>query len=142
MGIKDLLRFLKPHIEPINIKKYAGKRVGIDAYSWLHKGAYSCSMELALNSRGDKKTQYLNYFMYRINLLRFHKIIPVVVFDGGSIPCKSATENERYRRRKANKQLAMAKLKEGDIQSATEYLQVSFSIRVLLVATEYWQWTC
>lgn len=73
MGIKDLLRFMKPHIEPIHIKKYAGKRViilpglllviffpfvpvfrlylfqknvfftnnlqvGIDAYSWLHKG--------------------------------------------------------------------------------------------------------
>ncbi|GMP68234.1 hypothetical protein CsSME_00027912 [Camellia sinensis var. sinensis] len=38
MGIKDLLRFMKPHIEPIHIKKYAGKRVGIDAYSRLHKG--------------------------------------------------------------------------------------------------------
>ncbi|CAL5341619.1 unnamed protein product [Camellia sinensis] len=30
--------FMKPHIEPIHIKKYAGKRVGIDAYSRLHKG--------------------------------------------------------------------------------------------------------
>ena len=75
MGIKDLLRFVKPYIEPIHIKRYAGKRVniltlfplfffesgiffkdfilvlfiylffkklflqvGIDAYSWLHKG--------------------------------------------------------------------------------------------------------
>ncbi|KAK2971884.1 hypothetical protein RJ640_015404 [Escallonia rubra] len=38
MGIKDLLRFMKPYVEPIHIKKYAGKRVGIDAYSWLHKG--------------------------------------------------------------------------------------------------------
>ncbi|PNX56483.1 exonuclease 1-like protein [Trifolium pratense] len=38
MGIKDLLRFMKPYVEPIHIKNYAGKRVGIDAYSWLHKG--------------------------------------------------------------------------------------------------------
>lgn len=75
MGIKDLLRFMKPYIKSIHIKKYAGKRVnfnpliislfrlplirfcyqffffflkkksfwvilqvGIDAYSWLHKG--------------------------------------------------------------------------------------------------------
>ncbi|KAG2615566.1 hypothetical protein PVAP13_3NG052100 [Panicum virgatum] len=38
MGIPNLLRFLKPFIEPVHIKKYAGKRVGIDAYSWLHKG--------------------------------------------------------------------------------------------------------
>ena len=27
MGIKDLLRYMKPFIEPIHIKKYAGKRV-------------------------------------------------------------------------------------------------------------------
>ncbi|GLT37436.1 hypothetical protein SLA2020_117540 [Shorea laevis] len=128
MGIKDLLRFLKPHIEPINIKKYAGKRVGIDAYSWLHKGAYSCSMELCLNLGGDKKTQFLSYFMHRINLLRFHKIIPVVVFDGGSIPCKAATENDRYRRRKANRELAMTKLKEGDVNSASELFQRAVNI--------------
>lgn len=100
-------------------------QVGIDAYSWLHKGgttifqvfysifgdysrfnflflfcwvtAYSCSMELYLNSEGEKKLQYINYFMHRINLLKHHKITPVVVFDGGSIPCKAGTENERYR---------------------------------------------
>ena len=27
MGIPNLLRFLKPFIEPVHIKKYAGKRV-------------------------------------------------------------------------------------------------------------------
>lgn len=27
MGIKDLLRFVKPYVEPIHIKKYAGQRV-------------------------------------------------------------------------------------------------------------------
>ncbi|KAK7844721.1 exonuclease 1 [Quercus suber] len=97
MGIKDLLRFMKPHIEPIHIKKYAGKRVGIDAYSWLHKGAYSCSMELCLNSDNNKKMRYIEYFMHRINLLRHHKITPVVVFDGGNIPCKAATEDDRHR---------------------------------------------
>ncbi|KAL7192436.1 hypothetical protein ACSBR2_024300 [Camellia fascicularis] len=128
MGIKDLLRFMKPHIEPIHIKKYAGKRVGIDAYSWLHKGAYSCSMELSLNMEGEKKFQYLNYFMHRINLLRHHKIIPVVVFDGGNIPCKAATENERHRRRKANRDLAMEKLKEGNFNAASELFQRAVSI--------------
>ncbi|KAF5957900.1 hypothetical protein HYC85_005125 [Camellia sinensis] len=128
MGIKDLLRFMKPHIEPIHIKKYAGKRVGIDAYSWLHKGAYSCSMELSLNMEGEKKFQYLNYFMHQINLLRHHKIIPVVVFDGGNIPCKATTENERHRRRKANRDLAMEKLKEGNFNAASELFQRAVSI--------------
>ncbi|XP_030455410.1 exonuclease 1 [Syzygium oleosum] len=128
MGIKGLLRFMKRYIEPIHIKKFAGERVGIDAYSWLHKGAYSCSMELCLNTDGAKKLQYLNYFMHRINLLRHYEVTPVVVFDGGSIPCKAATEEERQRRRKANRNLALQKFKEGDVQAASELFQRGVSI--------------
>ncbi|PPD90196.1 hypothetical protein GOBAR_DD12859 [Gossypium barbadense] len=128
MGIKDLLRFMKPFIEPVHIKKYAGKRVGIDAYSWLHKGVYSCSMEICLDSNREKKLRYIAYFMHRVNLLRHHKITPVVVFDGANIPCKAATENERYRRRKENQELAIAKLKEGHVQGATELFQRAVSI--------------
>ncbi|XP_023001042.1 exonuclease 1 [Cucurbita maxima] len=128
MGIKDLLRFMKPYIEPIHIKKYAGKRVGIDAYSWLHKGAYSCSMEICLNSDSDKKWRYLDYCMHRINLLRHYKIVPVVVFDGGNVPCKKATEQERHRRREANRELAMEKLKEGNVGAASELFQRAVNI--------------
>ncbi|KAF3437202.1 hypothetical protein FNV43_RR19955 [Rhamnella rubrinervis] len=128
MGIKDLLKFMKPYIQPIHIKNYAGKRVGIDAYSWLHKGAYSCSMELCLNSDGEKKLRYLDYFMHRINLLRHYKITPVVVFDGGNVPCKAATEHERHRRTMANRDLAMEKLKEGNVSAASELFQRAVSI--------------
>ncbi|XP_010540017.1 PREDICTED: exonuclease 1 [Tarenaya hassleriana] len=128
MGIKDLLRFMKPYIDPIQIKKYAGQRVGIDAYSWLHKGAYSCSMELCLDTEGKRKLKYIDYFMHRINLLHHYKIIPVVVFDGGHIPCKAATADERQRRRKANYELAMEKLKEGNVQAATELFQRAISV--------------
>ncbi|XP_021727024.1 exonuclease 1-like [Chenopodium quinoa] len=128
MGIKDLLRFLKPYTEPIHVRKYAGKRVGIDAYAWLHRGAYSCSMKLSLNSEGEKKLQYINYFMHRIKLLKHHKITPVVVFDGGNIPCKAGTENERYRRRKVNKEMAMEKLNEGNVGGAIELFQRAISI--------------
>ncbi|XP_022137457.1 exonuclease 1 [Momordica charantia] len=128
MGIKDLLRFMKPYIQPIHIKKYAGKRVGIDAYSWLHKGAYSCSMEICLNSDSDRKLRYLDYCMHRINLLRHYKIVPVVVFDGGNVPCKAATEQERHRKREANKELAMEKLKEGNVGAASELFQRAVNI--------------
>ncbi|KAB5524613.1 hypothetical protein DKX38_022362 [Salix brachista] len=132
MGIKDLLKFMKPYTEPVHIKKYDGKRVGIDAYSWLHKGAYSCSMEICLNSNSEKKLRYLDYFMHRINLLRHYKITPVVVFDGGNIPCKAGTEQERYRKRKANRELAMEKLKEGNVNAATDFFQRAISITPLM----------
>ncbi|KMT11114.1 hypothetical protein BVRB_5g111960 [Beta vulgaris subsp. vulgaris] len=85
-------------------------------------------MELSLNSEGEKKLQYIKYFMHRINLLRYHKITPVVVFDGGNIPCKAGTENERHRRRKANKEMAMEKLREGNVNAATELFQRAISI--------------
>ncbi|KAH6799165.1 5'-3' exonuclease family protein [Perilla frutescens var. frutescens] len=128
MGINNLLRFLKPYVESVHIKKYYGKRVGIDAYSWLHKGAYSCNMELYLDMEGDKKYQFLQYFMHRINMLRHYKITPVVVFDGGNTPCKAATEDERHRRRKTNRDMAMEKLKEGDTNGASELFQRAVSI--------------
>ncbi|CAL0332568.1 unnamed protein product [Lupinus luteus] len=132
MGIKDLLRFMKPYIEPIHIKKYAGKRVGIDAYSWLHKGAYSCSMELCLDSDSERKLRYIEYFMHRVNMLRYYKITPVVVFDGGNVPCKAATEKERHRKRSANRELAMAKLQEGNVNAAAELFQRAVNITPLM----------
>ncbi|KAL0651553.1 hypothetical protein Bca4012_094244 [Brassica carinata] len=125
MGIKDLLRFMKPYILPIHIQKYAGTRVGIDAYSWLHKGAYSCSMELCLDTDGKKKLRYIDYFMHRISLLQHYEITPVVVLDGGHMPCKAATGDERQRqvKRKANFDAAMVKLKEGNVKAAVEFFQ-------------------
>ncbi|KAL8488061.1 hypothetical protein ACS0TY_024369 [Phlomoides rotata] len=132
MGINNLLKFMKPYVEPVHIKKYAGKRVGIDAYSWLHKGAYSCNMELCLDMEGDKKYQFLRYFMHRINMLKHYKITPVVVFDGGNTPCKAATEDERHRRRKTNRDMAMEKLKEGDADAASELFQRAVSITPLI----------
>ncbi|CAN7035176.1 hypothetical protein IGI04_032312 [Brassica rapa subsp. trilocularis] len=128
MGIKDLLRFMKPYILPIHIQKYAGTRVGIDAYSWLHKGAYSCSMELCLDTDGKKKLRYIDYFMHRISLLQHYEIIPVVVLDGGHMPCKAATGDERQRQRKANFDAAMVKLKEGNVGAAVEFFQRAVSV--------------
>ncbi|PKA54129.1 Exonuclease 1 [Apostasia shenzhenica] len=130
MGIPNLLRFMKPFIEPIHVKKYSGRRVGIDAYSWLHKGAYSCSMELCLGSKSDGARRYLKYFMHHINLLRHYNITPVVVFDGGNIPCKSATELERNKRRETNLALAKEKMKEGDITTAVELFQVLKAVQI------------
>ncbi|OEL21173.1 Exonuclease 1 [Dichanthelium oligosanthes] len=128
MGIPNLLRFLKPFIEPVHINKYAGKRVGIDAYSWLHKGAYSCSMELCMDPRSPAARRYISYFMHHINLLRHYKVVPVVVFDGGSMPCKAATDNERQRRRELNLKLAKEKLKQGNKAAAIDLFRKAVHI--------------
>ncbi|KAH9297919.1 hypothetical protein KI387_029601, partial [Taxus chinensis] len=104
--------------------------VGIDAYSWLHKGAYSCSMEIcqrAPNTR-NSKLPYLQYCMSRVNMLRYYSVIPVVVFDGGRLPSKAGTEEERQRRRDANLEQARTKLSEGNINDAIEFFQRAVEI--------------
>ncbi|TVU51797.1 hypothetical protein EJB05_03241 [Eragrostis curvula] len=128
MGIPNLLRFLKPFIEPVHIKKYAGKRVGIDAYSWLHKGAYSCSMELCMDPKSTSARRYISYFMHHINLLRHYKVIPVVVFDGCSMPCKAATDGERRRRRELSLTLAKEKLEQGNKAAAIDLFRKAVHI--------------
>ncbi|KAJ3692785.1 hypothetical protein LUZ60_011880 [Juncus effusus] len=133
MGIQNLLRFMKPFIEPVHIKKYAGQRVGIDAYSWLHKGAYSCSLELCMKPKSEAAKRYLNYFMNHINLLQHYNVIPVVVFDGGNIPSKSATESDRNQRKETNLKLAKEKLKEGNTNAAIEFFQKAIHITPSMV---------
>ncbi|MCO5582541.1 hypothetical protein L7F22_036438 [Adiantum nelumboides] len=98
MGIPGLLKVLKPYTHSVHVRKYSGQRVGIDAYCWLHKGAYACSFGVCDGSQKISSMQpCVKYCMHYINLLRFNNIIPVVVFDGGRLPSKALTENERHR---------------------------------------------
>jgi 5'-3' exonuclease len=60
--------------------------------------AYACSFDLCERGQNAITMQpCINYCMHRINLLRFHNIIPVVVFDGGRLPFKGTTETERQK---------------------------------------------
>ncbi|EMS51783.1 Exonuclease 1 [Triticum urartu] len=137
MGIPNLLRFMKPFIEPVHIKKYAGQRVGIDAYSWLHKGAYSCSMELCMSPRSAGARRYISYFMHHVNLLRHHKVVPVVVFDGGSMPCKSATDEDRHKKRELSLVLGKEKLEQGNTAAAIDLFRILKTENVEFVVAPY-----
>jgi exonuclease-1 len=48
MGIGGLLSLLQPAAVCVHVQAYKGRRVAVDAYAWLHKGAYACAMDLAL----------------------------------------------------------------------------------------------
>ncbi len=54
MGISGLLPFLAAITKKKHISEYAGQKVGIDAYCWLHKGVYGCSSELVRGERTDR----------------------------------------------------------------------------------------
>ena len=54
MGIQGLLPFLKKLHTPVNIAQFHGQTVAIDAYCWLHKGAFSCAEKLALGEHTEQ----------------------------------------------------------------------------------------
>ncbi len=53
MGIAGLLQLLAPVMQSVHVSMLDGKRVAIDSYSWLHKGAYACAQQLVLGNPTD-----------------------------------------------------------------------------------------
>ncbi|OJA20216.1 hypothetical protein AZE42_02134, partial [Rhizopogon vesiculosus] len=118
MGITGLLPLLKSIQVHRHLSDFAGQTLAVDAYVWLHRGAYTCATELAT---GKNSTKYVEYAMQRVRLLRHHKIQPYIVFDGGPLPAKAGTETERKRRREENLAKANALAAHGRHKEAREY---------------------
>ncbi|KAG6917114.1 hypothetical protein DXG01_003780 [Tephrocybe rancida] len=96
MGITGLLPALKSIQVTKPLKEFAGQRIAVDAYVWLHRGVNTCATELAT---GKPTHKYVDYAMRHVRLLRHNNIEPYIVFDGGPLPAKKGTEDERQKRR-------------------------------------------
>eukprot|EP01050_Picozoa_sp_SAG11_P031654 SAG11_NODE_9931_length_869_cov_0.784416_1_plen_182_part_10 len=125
MGIAGLLPILKPIMEDAHLRDFAGQIVGVDAFSWLHKGAIASAYELCMGMPTDK---YLKYCMGRVELMLAHKVEPILVFDGNQIPMKSCTNEQRARDRHVQKQRGLQLAHQGNRTAATECFQKGLSI--------------
>ncbi|XP_046377448.1 exonuclease 1-like isoform X1 [Haliotis rufescens] len=125
MGITGLLPYLKKIHTPVNISQFEGCTVAVDAYCWLHKGAFSCADKLAL---GETTDQYVHYCMKYVNNMLKKKIRPILVFDGCRLPSKKDVEKTRRERRETNRKKAAAYLREGKRSEAKECLQRSVDV--------------
>ncbi|MED6109951.1 Rad2 nuclease [Stylosanthes scabra] len=129
MGIQGLLPQLKSIMSPIHIKELQGCSVAVDTYSWLHKGALSCSTQLCKNIPTNR---HIEYCMHRVNLLRHFGINPILVFDGGLLPMKAEQENKRARVRKENFARAVEHESNGNNTAAFECYQKAVDISPLI----------
>ena len=120
MGIQGLLPFLKNASRNTNVSEFKGQTIAIDVYCWLHKGAFGCAEKLV---KGQKTDGYITYVMKYIDLLLFHGIKPVLVFDGRNLPSKADTEKKRRENRAKNRKMAKDFLAAGNYQSAKECFQ-------------------
>eukprot|EP00930_Biecheleria_cincta_P098157 TRINITY_DN89838_c0_g1_i1.p1 TRINITY_DN89838_c0_g1~~TRINITY_DN89838_c0_g1_i1.p1 ORF type:complete len:844 (-),score=161.75 TRINITY_DN89838_c0_g1_i1:71-2557(-) len=98
MGIQGLLPFLKTYARSRNIKDFQGKNVGVDAMCWMHKGAFACARELVERKDTDK---FIYYFLRMCEILRYHEITPIIVFDGDKLPAKAKEDEHRNQVREA-----------------------------------------
>ncbi|KAL5978699.1 hypothetical protein ACLOJK_029816 [Asimina triloba] len=125
MGIQGLLPLMKSIMVPIHIKELKGCTVAVDTYSWLHKGALSCSKDLCL---GLPTSRHVDYCMHRVNLLRHYGVKPILVFDGGLLPMKSDEEVKRSRARKENLERAVEHESAGNSAAAYDCYQKAVDI--------------
>eukprot|EP00158_Paraphelidium_tribonemae_P004450 Partr_v1_DN26762_c1_g1_i3_m8528 putative Exonuclease len=125
MGIQGLLPLLKSIQTPMNIKDYSGQTLAIDGYCWLHKGAFSCAVDLGL---GRPTTKHIDFCIERIRFLKSHGVIPYVVLDGGYLPMKKHIEVEREAKRAESIEMGKKLLAEGNSKKAYEYFQTSVDI--------------
>ncbi|KAI9101265.1 PIN domain-like protein [Phlyctochytrium arcticum] len=120
MGIQGLLPFLKDIHRPVHLRNYSGQTLAVDTYVWLHRGAFSCALELCT---GVKTTRYVNYCMRQVQLLLDHGVKPLMVFDGGCLPMKTGTEEQRKKKREEGMKKGNQYLRSGDKTKAMEVFQ-------------------
>ncbi|KAH7690320.1 XPG/Rad2 endonuclease protein [Dioscorea alata] len=125
MGIQGLLPLLKSIMAPISVEELRGQTIAVDTYSWLHKGALSCSMHLC---KGLPTSKHIEYCMHRVNMLRHHGVKPILVFDGGFLPVKGDVEAKRARMRKENLERALEHEANGNSFAAYEFYQKAIDI--------------
>lgn len=94
MGINGLHPIIKSITRPIRLDSLKGLRVAVDAYSWLHKGAYACAVDLAL---GKPTSIFVEYCLSKLRVLNYYKITAVFVFDGAPLPSKLHTDDSRQK---------------------------------------------
>ncbi|KAF2704213.1 PIN domain-like protein [Pleomassaria siparia CBS 279.74] len=125
MGITGLLPLLKSVQQPVNLKKYDGKTIGVDAYGWLHRGTAACAIDLAMDK---PTTKFVDFAMNRVRMLIHFGVTPYLVFDGDYLPSKARTEKERAERRKESKRLGLEMLKVGKTSQAQLELQKAVDV--------------
>ena len=91
MGIQGLLPFLKKLHTPVNIAQFQGQTAAIDAYCWLHKGAFSCAEKLALGEPTEQYVVALGILIKQCNVCMDHLMILKLKFK---ILIRSDTANK------------------------------------------------
>jgi 5'-3' exonuclease len=125
MGIKGLWKELAPICSAGHVSQFKGQRVAVDGYCWLHRAAIASTIALCTGQPCEK---FIHYFISRVDMLIRFGVIPVIVFDGCSMPMKAGTDASRRERREAAKAEGLELLRQGRREEAAAVLEKSIDI--------------
>ncbi|CDW91247.1 exonuclease 1-like [Stylonychia lemnae] len=125
MGIQNLLKHLQEIEKKKHVRAYAGMKVAVDGYCWLHKAVYTCKKDLA---KGQGLDKLISFCLKRIQLMRSFNVTPVMVFDGGKLQMKKSIEEGRKKNREKCREKAEELLREGDEENAMKKYGESIDI--------------
>ena len=126
MGIIGLLPLLKSITEKVHLETFNGKCVAVDAYSWLHRGVYTCAIDLYQNPTTTRT--HIDYCVFRVKQLLHHGVKPLIVFDGAPLPSKAGKEHERAESRKQAREKAEKLLEAGKVSEAASAIAKSIDV--------------
>ena len=118
MGINGLLPVLKSVTQHhVHVSTYAGKKVAIDAYGWLHRGAHQDPRGVA-HKMDAAFAMVVDYCVGRCLELRREGVAAVMVFDGARLPMKEDEETKRRKSRMENMERAKQMEEQGNVAAA------------------------
>jgi hypothetical protein len=92
---------LNPHLRATGVRMAAQRCLRVRRGSSQGHSNYKASIDVLIplggivNSFPSFPNRFVDYAMYRVRLLKYHGITPIIVFDGGPLPAKKGTEVER-----------------------------------------------
>ena len=129
MGVKELFPRTKSAQQKVNLLECVrGKRVGVDAYVWLHALAIRHAPEVVLHG---KFSNVVASFVERAKWLLRCGTAPVFVFDGAPVPAKDVTAEARARRRA--KAFAAAEQASDDAEPCSADLRAAVKVEWRMV---------
>jgi exonuclease-1 len=132
MGIHGLLPIVAPVAQTLHLSSFANQRVAIDGFVWLHRAALGCPRDIVNDPTTDR---ILPYLLTRLQRVIGSGVIPIVVFDGQSLPQKSRTTQARRADRAAAKARALDLESRGMFTEAYHFFQKAIEITSETVAT-------
>lgn len=113
------------HCRPGHVKEFRDQSLAIDGFAWLHRGAFSCALELAT---GQATTRYLDYCLHMVEMLKHYGVTPIVVLDGAPLPGKATVNSDRRSKRGEWRTKGQEHMDMGQRMEAESCFQKAISI--------------